>query len=123
MSTVSTAPIPDAKPLSAMERIVNVFVSPSKTFNDLNRDASWWVPWLIMSVFAVLFVYSVQTKIGWDQTAENMVNMSPKQTERIDRMSPEQRDQQMTIMSKSMQYTSYAWPLMSLIFFVIMAAV
>lgn len=115
--------MPDAKPLSAMERIINIFVSPSKTFNDLNRDASWWLPWLIMSLFAVLFVCSVQTKIGWDQTAENMVGMSPKQTERMDRMSPEQRDQQMSMMSKSMQYTSYMWPIMALIFFVIMAAV
>ncbi len=33
--------------LSQVERVIDTFVAPSKTFHDILRDASWWLPWLL----------------------------------------------------------------------------
>ena len=33
--------------LSQMERVVDTFVAPTKTFADIRRNASWWLPFLL----------------------------------------------------------------------------
>ena len=33
--------------LSQVERVVDTFVAPSKTFADILRSTSWWLPFLI----------------------------------------------------------------------------
>ena len=54
MSSAAISPTPDA-PLSPVERVVDTFFAPSKTFNDLKRNQSWWVPWLLSSLLAMGF--------------------------------------------------------------------
>ena len=49
--------------LSEPQRLTNVFIAPSKTFVDLKRKASWWVPWLISALFALGFVIVAAQKI------------------------------------------------------------
>ena len=34
--------------LSQMERVVDTFVAPKKTFTDILRSTSWWLPFLLM---------------------------------------------------------------------------
>ena len=34
-------------PLSQVERVLDTFIAPSKTFHDILRDTSWWLPWLL----------------------------------------------------------------------------
>ncbi|HZW81151.1 MAG TPA: hypothetical protein VFF50_11830 [Candidatus Deferrimicrobiaceae bacterium] len=72
---MATAPLPplsepvlasEAAPLSEGARIVNTFIAPSKTFGDLRRNASWWGPWLLISIVSLLFVYSMDRQIGFD---------------------------------------------------------
>src|ERR1035438_9779879 len=63
----SPAPIPESASLSQGARIVNAFIAPSKTFTDLRRNASWWAPWLLISIFSVLFVYAMARQIGFDK--------------------------------------------------------
>jgi hypothetical protein len=46
----SSANTPEAAPLSEGARSVNTFIAPSKTFTDLRRNASWWGPWLLISI-------------------------------------------------------------------------
>ena len=33
--------------LSQVERVVDTFVAPTKTFKDILRDSSWWLPYLL----------------------------------------------------------------------------
>src|SRR3954471_15296650 len=93
MSSVSTAPATgDTQPLSAIERITNMFFAPSKTFKDLNRDNSWWQPFLLIAVFAYLFVFAVQIKVGYDQVTRNEIAASQKAQDRLDKLAPEARE-------------------------------
>lgn len=93
VSTLTPQPQPPA--LSQGARIVNTFIAPSKTFTDLRRSASWWAPWLLISVFSILFVYAMQRQIGFDQVNRNQMNQSPKRAEQFEKLSPEQQAQQM----------------------------
>ena len=34
--------------LSQVERVVDTFVAPSKTFTDILRSTSWWLPFLLL---------------------------------------------------------------------------
>jgi hypothetical protein len=122
MST-TTVPTQETTALSPMQRIVNIFVAPAKVFADLRRDPSWWVAWVLIGVFALLFMYSIQAKVGFDQITRNEIAASPKAQERIDKLTPEQREQQLAISNKFTRYFSYGSPITILIVAAIVAAV
>ncbi len=120
----STVPAPvDAKPLSEMERVIDTFVAPSKTFTDIRRNASWWAPWLLMSILGLIWVYQVDKKVGMDKVAENQIALSPKQAAKLDQLSPDQRASQMEISVKFTRVIAYVYPVFTLIVCAIFAGV
>ena len=44
MAAATPLPTPEVKRLSEAERIADMFIAPSKTFNDLRRSAAWLGP-------------------------------------------------------------------------------
>ncbi|MFI5106847.1 MAG: hypothetical protein ACHP79_18135, partial [Terriglobales bacterium] len=54
-ASIPLSPEPEGPGLSESQRLVNVFIAPKKTFEDLKRNSSWWVPWVISSVFVLIF--------------------------------------------------------------------
>ncbi|MGA8541049.1 MAG: hypothetical protein WB566_16220, partial [Terriglobales bacterium] len=101
-------------PLSEGQRLINTFIAPSKTFTDLRRNASWWVPFLLIAIVSTSFVYVVDKKVGFSKVVENQIQLQPKQAERIDRLPPDRR---MTIMQQQLSITriiSYTVPLIAL---------
>jgi hypothetical protein len=72
------APVPDSPVLSQGARILNTFIAPSKTFTDLARSASWWAPWLLISIVSLVFVYTMDRQIGFDQVTKNQIAISPR---------------------------------------------
>src|SRR3954454_14491493 len=119
----AVVPAPPTEPVSAVSRITNMFFAPSKTFRDLPRNSSWWMAWLLISVFGMLFVVAVGQKVGWDRAAQNMIDSNPKLSANLEKMPAEQRDRQTSIITKSTQYSSYAVPIFVLVFAAITAAV
>ena len=67
-----TAPI--EAPLTETQRVIDIFVAPSKTFTDIRRKATFWGPLVIMIVVGICYSFSVQQKIGWTRAVENMVH-------------------------------------------------
>jgi hypothetical protein len=116
---------PDAsvQPLSEIERVVDTFVAPSKTFNDVRRSSSWWLPWLIGVLVTVLFGVVVGQKIGWDKTYQNTLKQSPKQMERMEQMPADQQARAMQMGTNFTKYIFYATPVLALLIGVIAAAV
>jgi hypothetical protein len=123
VSSPTVPEVPPAEPLSFGQRVINIFIAPSKTFKDLNRDPSWWGAWLLMAVFSLLFVYAMQTKVGFEQITQNEMAINQKATAQLDKLSPEQRERQMEITAKFSKYFSWGVPLLSLLFVAIIAAV
>jgi hypothetical protein len=109
--------------LSEPQRLLYTFTAPSKTMADLRRNASWWVPWLLISLVSVAFVFSLDKKIGWAQVIETEIQSNPKGAERIERLAPEQRDKMLKQQEMSARFVGYAAPVTTLLMLVVVAGV
>ncbi len=114
---------PQPAPLSQAARVVNTFFAPSKTFDDIRRSASWWVPWLLISIFSVAFMVTIEKKIGWDQVINTEMARSPSAQARMEQATPEQREQGMAIQRMIFRGIAYGSPVMTLIVLVLISAV
>ncbi len=110
-------------PLSEGQRLINTFFAPSKAFTDLRRSASWWAPFLIIAIVSTLFVYVVDQKVGFQKVSENLIQLQPKQADRIDRLPADQRQKVMQQQATVTRIISYAFPLIALVVYAVFAAV
>lgn len=111
--------------LSEPQRIVNTFFAPSKTFEDIRRNSSWWFPWLLGSILAAAFFLTVDKKIGFETIARNqMQNASGFAQRAMERLTPEQRSEALHRQAIGTRIGTlyFSW-LISLLFGVIGAAV
>ena len=108
--------VPQQPALSQVERVVDTFVAPSKTFADIHRSAAWWMPFLIGCILSYGLMFGVQTKVGWPQVVENALRATPKQAEKIEQSPPEQQQKIRGVMAMSYRIGFMAWPLLVLLF-------
>src|SRR5664279_2854733 len=120
--TIAAVPA-EYKPLTEMERVVDTFVAPSKTFTDIRRNASWWVPWLVMSIFGLAMVFVVDKKLGMDTAYENQLRLSPKQMDKYEQAPPDQKATQLRIGGTITRYFAYGSPLLTIIAAAVFAGV
>lgn len=103
--------------LTQWQRVGNTFVAPSKTFDDIKRgNQSWWLPFLISVLLTYVLFAAVNMKIGWTQVATNNMAMNPKQAQRMDSLSPQQRAQGLKIAGVITEVIFAASPVTILIF-------
>jgi Yip1 domain len=114
---------PEPAPLSEGARIVDTFIAPSKTFTDLRRSASWWAPFLLVSVITVGFFYVVGQKIGYRKVAENQIQASPRAARQMDQLPADQRSQAIARQAAGIKYFLYAYPVVILLWNLIVAAI
>ena len=110
----------DGQPaLTPVERVTNTFLAPTKTFADLRRSRSWWLPLLVLSIFSYLFTVTALVHVGPARLAESSIRNNPTQNERMQNAPPEQRAQTMRITATVMQVSLLGWP----VFLLLMSAV
>jgi ABC-type uncharacterized transport system permease subunit len=59
----------EGQPLTQVERVVDTFIAPSKTFTDILRSTSWWLPFVLMLIVTVASTITIDKKIGFDRVA------------------------------------------------------
>lgn len=116
-------PAVEAAPLSEPARVLNTFFAPSKTFTDLRRSASWWLPFLISAIVSLMFVFVVDQKVGFRKVVENQIRAQPKQADRIERLPADQREKTMAQQTSFTKGFSYGFWLFILLWSAIVAAV
>lgn len=116
-------PEASTQPLSQVARVVDTFIAPTKTFRDIQRSANWLLPYIIAVVVTLGLGFSVQQKIGWQQTYQNMLKQSPKQAQRIEQLPADQQARAVTMGQNIMKYTFWATPIFALILALIAAGV
>ncbi len=109
--------------LSQMGRVVDAYVAPTKTFLDIRRNASWWLPFLLGIIVSLCFVYAIDRQIGFDQVAQANINRSESGQQRMSSLPAAQREQTMHTIAISTRIFSYAYPLVGLIFALIAAGI
>ena len=114
----SPAPMPESAPLSEGARIVDTFIAPAKTFNDIRRNASWWGPWILISIFSIVFVYAMGKQVGFDQITKNQVAHSSR-ADQFDKLPADQQAKQIQLSSKIIGFFAYGSPLLILFYVLI----
>jgi hypothetical protein len=109
--------------LSEPQRLLNTFIAPKKTFEDIRRNPSWWVPWLLASIFAVLFGFVVTQKMDMIQLARHQVEQVKFVQRQFEQLPPEQQQQQLRGRAIAMKISFYASPIFNLIIVLVVAAV
>lgn len=101
--------------LSEPQRIINTFVAPSKTFADIRRNASWWVPWLIGGILAAVSFALFFKKIDVEQFIREQIANSPSQSQAFESLPKDQQNQRIAISVKITKITPYLAPIFSLV--------
>jgi hypothetical protein len=96
MSDTSVQPVGESTPgLSQIQRVVNIFAAPSKTFEDIKQGhTSWWLPFLLVVIVGTGLWFTVGAKVTWPTVVENGLRMSPKQAERLQQLPADQQETQ-----------------------------
>jgi hypothetical protein len=108
--------VAEGKPLSQVERVVDTFIAPSKTFTDLLRSTNWLLPFLLFMIVSAGFAFAVDKKIGFDSVAEQAVQQSQMAQDQMANLTPGARAQQMKMRAVGTKYVSYAGGIFFLIF-------
>jgi hypothetical protein len=109
--------------LSQVERVVDTFVAPTKTFIDIRRNASWWLPFLLSILVSVAFAASIDRKIGFDQVAQTNINRSAQTQQSMSNLPDAQREQTIHKIGAFTRVVSYLYPVLGLIFALICAGI
>jgi hypothetical protein len=106
---------PPAPHLTQVGRVVNTFVAPSRTFADILRDRSWWLPFLITVVITYMFFWAAATKVGFRQLTLNSISQNPAQAAQFEKLSPERQAAQLSVAASIIKGIFVAWPMVALI--------
>ncbi len=109
--------------LSQVERVVDTFVAPKKTFTDILRSTSWWLPFVLLVLVTLGTTVVVEKQVGWARVAENQIHQSPKQEEAIANLPPDQKASRMQLTATIYRYTSYCSFAFILVFVAIFALI
>jgi len=122
---MSTTALPSQEPasLSEFQRLVDVFIAPSKTFTDLRRSAMWWAPYVVIVIVGFLFVYTIDLKVGFEKVVDNQIEMKPKSAERLQNMPADQRQKVMRQQIGLTKIIAYGVPAIALIIYAVFAGV
>jgi len=123
-----TAPLePGAQPtqpgLSEAARLIDIFIAPRKTFEDLRQNPSWWVPFLLGAIISLAFGIVVVQKIDMVHFTRQQIEQSKAAQRQIEQLSPEQQEQAIQSRANFTKYVFYITPIFGLIGSLIMAAV
>jgi hypothetical protein len=92
-------------------RLTGVFFEPAKTFEDIGRRPSWFVPLLLVMLAGIAYAFMLGQQVGWDQVMNQTRNLSPKVAERMDQqmanMPADQRQRALDIQTKVVTPAQY----------------
>jgi Yip1-like protein/TIR domain-containing protein len=114
----STQPLP-----GELARVFNTFTAPTKTFNDLRRNPAWWGPFVLLALLSTAWVFAVDKKIGFEKVLQNEFKASHAQAERLNQLPEDARTRMFETQSSLVRNVTYANPILSLIWNLIVAAI
>ena len=83
--------LPETPALTQIERVVDTFIAPSKTFNDIFRSTSWWLPFVLLVLATIGSCFAMDKKVGFDSIAEHQMTKTPAAADQLQQLPPDQR--------------------------------
>lgn len=90
-TTTAVSPAaPEPQPqMSAISRIVGVFFSPQKTFEDIVRKPSWLLPIVLITLLSILVSVGINQRVNWREFMSQQIEKSPQGAQ----LSADQKEQ------------------------------
>jgi hypothetical protein len=85
-----TVPVSEAQPLSQAARLVDTFVAPTKTFADIRRSATWWLPFVLICIVSFAFAYTAMHKVGLPTLVDSIIHSNASLGEKLANSTPDQ---------------------------------
>jgi hypothetical protein len=116
MSDVMAVDAQSGQPgLRQVERVVDTFIAPTKTFTDILRSTSWWLPFLLAVIVTIGVTFTIDRQVTFGRVAENMILDNPKQQEQMQSLPEDQRAVRMHAIASFTKNISYATPVIILL--------
>jgi hypothetical protein len=109
--------------LSQTERVVDTFIAPSKTFTDILRDRSWWLPYLIGALFGLVFGFVILNKVGLPTLVDGAIHQSKIVEDQVANATPDVVSKIRGQIGSRFTVIFYSTPLISLILGLLCAGV
>jgi hypothetical protein len=109
--------------LSEPARIIDTFVAPSKTFEDIRRKPGWIWPWLLIAVISTIFALVAVKKLDMDQLVRQGIEHSAMAQRRMEQLTPEQREKGIALQATITKVTFFVYPGLVLIAGIVIGAV
>lgn len=126
-ASIPLSPEPGGEPagpgLSEPARLINIFIAPKKTFEDLKRNSSWWVPWVISAIFSLAAAYVIVQKVDLPRLAQHRLEQSKFGQKQLEQASPADRERILRVQTTSLKVSYFARPIFGLLFGLVIAAV
>jgi Yip1-like protein len=104
-------------------RIGDLFFAPTRVFNDILRDRSWWLPFLLTVVCSYTLTFSAAYKIGFRQLSVNIMRADPASAADYEDMSPEQKNSILSTTETAFEISAFSTPALIILFNAIYALV
>jgi hypothetical protein len=108
--------------LGQVERVVDTFVAPTKTFTDILRSSSWWLPYLIGAVVGLTFAYVILHKVGLPTLVDGVIRNSKMLEDQISNATPDVAAKIRGRIESNFKF-AYAAPVIGLVIGVICSAI
>jgi hypothetical protein len=108
--------------LSQVERVVDTFVAPTKTFTDILRNSSWWLPYLLGATLGLLFAYVILNKVGLPTLVDGVIRHSKTLEDTLANATPADAARIRSRIETQFKF-SYAFPVLGLVFGLICSGV
>jgi len=115
-SSMATTPVPTPEAtvsLSPFARVIGVFFSPGKTFEDIVKTPSWVLPIVLTTILSIGVSFSINQRINW----RDFMSQQIEKSSRASQMSAEQKQQQIEGGAKFTPPFTYAIGVLGPIFF------
>jgi hypothetical protein len=106
-------------PMNEGARLAGMLFAPSKTFADLALRPRWWVPVILMAILGTIYLNAFTRRVGWESVIRQALERSPQGQN----MTPEQRQQAITVGARIYQYFGYGGSAVGTLFYVFIVAV
>jgi hypothetical protein len=106
MATTTAVPPAASEPqpsVNGFGRLIGVFFSPKATFESIARQPSWVLPVVIMTLLGLGVGFALNQRVNWREVASKRIEDSP----RASQLTPEQKEQQISMGAKISPAISY----------------
>ncbi len=114
---------PTTTGLSQAARVVDTFLAPTKTFADIRRNASWWLPFLLLVIGSCCVGLTVQKQVGFERAFVNHLHTTPAQEDQLNQLPPEQKSARIAVSAKVTQGITFAFPILLAVGFAVYALI